>query len=75
MSFLAPEDPLALLTDASSTDIGVALNQFTDGIWHLLGFHSRKLTPTEKNYSPYDRELLAIYDAPKHFEHAFEGSW
>ena len=45
----------------------------SDGIWQPLGFHSRKLTPAEKNYSPYDRELLAIYDALKHFDHELEG--
>ena len=73
LSFLAPEAPLELSTDASSTDLGAALNQLTDGIWHPIGFHSRKLTPAAKNYSPYDRELLAIYDLLKHFEHELEG--
>ena len=73
MSFLQPEAPLALSTDASSTHLGASLDQLTDGIWHPLRFHSRKLTPSEKNYSPYDRELLAIYDALKHFQHMLEG--
>ena len=73
MSFLLPEAPLALSRDASSTDHGASLDQLTGGIWHPLGFHSRKLTLAEKNYSPYDRELLAIYDALKHFQHVLEG--
>ena len=47
MSFLLPEAPLAHSTVAS-TDLGASLDQLTDGIWHPLDFHSRKLTPAEK---------------------------
>ena len=37
-----------------------------------LAFFSRKLSPAEANYSPYDRELLAIYAAIKHFHTQLE---
>ena len=73
MTFLAPDAPLTLLTDASSTSLGAALNQLQSDIWRPLGLFSQKLTPAEKNYSPYDRELLAIFTALKHFEHLLEG--
>jgi hypothetical protein len=37
------------------------------------GSHSpsslKKLNPTQEKYSAYDRELLAIYEAVKHFHH------
>ena len=72
-SFLIPGAPLALSADASSTDLGAALNQLINNVWNPLGFFSRKLTPTEVKYSPYDRELLAVFAALKHFEHRLEG--
>jgi cleavage and polyadenylation specificity factor subunit 1 len=36
--------------------------------WQPLAFFSRK----QQNYSAYDRELLAIYEAVKHFRHMLE---
>ncbi|CAB3361332.1 Hypothetical predicted protein [Cloeon dipterum] len=60
-----PKDdaPLALVTDASDIALGAVVQQCVNDVWEPLGFHSRKLSTTEKNYAPYDRELLAIYDA------------
>ncbi|CAB0042447.1 unnamed protein product, partial [Trichogramma brassicae] len=73
-SFLSPSQPLALYTDASDTAIGAALNQQREsGVWVPLGFFSRKLSPTEQRYSTYDRELLAIHAAIKHFQRILEG--
>ena len=33
-----------------------------------LAFFSHKLSQTERNYSAYDRELLAAYSSIKHFQ-------
>lgn len=63
---------LALVTDASDTAIGGVLQQLNGGQWQPLAFFSHKLSPSQKKYSPYDRELLAIYDAIKHFRHHVE---
>jgi len=41
--------------------------------WRSLSFFSRRLTPAPCNYSAYDRELLAIYAAVKHFRFMLEG--
>lgn len=68
----APNAYLALITDASDTAIGAALEQEEDGAWKPLGFFSRKLSTAERNYSTYDRELLAIYEAIKYFRHMLE---
>jgi cleavage and polyadenylation specificity factor subunit 1 len=35
-------------------------------------FFSKKLNPAQQKYSAYDRELLAIYEAVKHFRHMLE---
>ena len=70
--FLSASAPLRLTTDASDVAIGATLEQY-EGDWRPIGFFSRKLSPTEQNYSTYDRELLAIYAAIKFFRHILEG--
>lgn len=73
-SFLKADAPLALRTDASDTCIGAALEQQDEqGRWFPLGFFSKKLSDTEKRYSAYDRELLAIYAAIKDMQRILEG--
>jgi len=63
---------LALFTDASDHSTGAILQQqYQDG-WEPLAFFSKKLSPTEAKYSAFDRELLAIYLAIKHFRHMVE---
>ena len=63
---------LSLVTDASDTAIGAVLQQLKNGSWEPLAFFSRKLTPTQAKYSPYDRELLAIYKSIQYFRHMLE---
>ena len=64
--------PLALVTDASDVALGAALEQQVDNAWQPLGFFSRKLSKAETKYSTYDRELLAIYEAIRHFRHLLD---
>ncbi|KAL0870467.1 hypothetical protein ABMA27_005462 [Loxostege sticticalis] len=63
---------LALVTDASDVAIGAVLQQRKDGEWQPLAFFSHKLSASQKKYSPYDRELLAVYEAIKYFRHMVE---
>ncbi|KMQ86423.1 gag-pol polyprotein [Lasius niger] len=75
-TLLAHPDPmaeLALTTDASDTSVGAVLQQQTKEGWQPLAFLSKKLNHAQTKYSPYDRELLAIYTAIKHFRHMVEG--
>lgn len=65
---------LAVTTDASDIGIGAAVHQRVSNEWQPLGFFSRKLTDTERKYSAYDRELLAIFAAVKHFRYMLEAS-
>lgn len=67
-------EPLRLTTDASDKAIGATLEQLQEGTWKPLGFFSRKLHGAELRYSAYDRELLAIYTAVKHFKYMLEGT-
>lgn len=66
------EAPLALVTDASDKAIGAVLQQYKNKGWQPLAFFSHKLSPTRSSYSPYDRELLAIYEAVRYFRHMLE---
>ena len=63
-TFLSPTAPLRVESDASSTDIGAALEQLQEGIWEPISF-SRELSSAERKYITYDRELLAAFAAVK----------
>lgn len=63
---------LAIVTDASDLAIGAVLQQSKGDGWEPLAFYSHKLSASQKKYSPYDRELLAVYEAIKYFLHMVE---
>lgn len=67
-----PNAELVVQTDASDTAIGAVLQQKKGREYEPLAFFSRKLSSAQKKYSPYDRELLAIYEAIKYFKHMVE---
>ena len=52
--------------------MGTVLQQRAQDGWQPLAFFSRKLNPAQQKYSAYDRELLAIYEAVRHFRHMLE---
>lgn len=64
---------LALMTDASDTHVGAVLQQHVNNAWLPLGYYSKNMSKTERKYSTYDRELLAIYLAIRHFRNMVEG--
>ena len=66
-----PKAAVALTTDASDLAVGAVLSQGTDN--QPLGFFSKKLSDTEKKYSAFDKELLAMYLAIKHFRPHLDG--
>nr|CDS27572.2 gag pol polyprotein [Hymenolepis microstoma] len=64
---------LVLKTDSSQVAVGAVLQKVVRGETQPLSFFSKKLTTTEAQYSTFDRELIAIYLAVKHFRHILEG--
>ena len=52
--------------------MGAVLQKKVQGNWQPLAFFSKKLSPAQRKYSAYDRELLAIYEAMRHFRHMIE---
>jgi hypothetical protein len=67
-----PSAPFALVTDASTFAVGAVLQQRVKNAWQPLAFFSKKLNPARQKYSAYNRKLLAIYEAAKHFRHMLE---
>jgi cleavage and polyadenylation specificity factor subunit 1 len=51
--------------------MGAVLQQ-VQGVWQLLPFLSRKLSPAQQKYSAYNRENLEIYEAVRHVRHMLE---
>lgn len=62
-----------LMVDASDTAVGAVMQQRINGVWKPLAFFSKILQPAETRYSTFDRELLAIYLAIKHFRFFLDG--
>ena len=73
LCFPSPDAETSISTDASSIGTGGVLQQRMDGAWKPIAFFSKKLSKAEKNYSTFDRELLAIYKAIKRFRYFIEG--
>lgn len=63
---------LSMTTDASDVSIGAVLQQRNGKQWEPLAFFSKKLNSAQRKYSPYDRELLAVYEAIRYFRHMVE---
>ena len=68
-----PHAPTCIMADASDCAVGAVLQQPIGDGWHPIAYFSRKLRPPETRYSTFDRELLAVYLAIKHFRHFVEG--
>ena len=69
----SPSAPVALTTDASDYAVGAVCEQWVGGAWQPLAFFSKQLRDCEKKYSTFDRELLGLFLATRHFRFLFEG--
>ena len=64
-----PFSETSLTVDASEVAVGAELSQRgPDHQWRPLAFFSHALTKRETKYSAFDRELLAVYLAIRHFK-------
>ncbi|GFX02105.1 transposon Tf2-9 polyprotein [Trichonephila clavipes] len=68
-----PNAPLSIWVDASDFAVGGALAQYHDDVWQPLAWQLIHEIVSQKNWSTYDRELLAIYTMVKRFRHMLEG--
>ena len=71
---LSPDTTLSLTIDASETAIGAALHEVSSSDQNRpLAFFSRRLSQAERNYSTFDKEMLAIYAVTVKFRFLIEG--
>ena len=68
------DKPFYLATDASAYGVGAVLLQEGElnsrtnkPTQHPIAYYSATFTPTERNYDIYERELLAVLKALKHW--------
>src|ERR1700761_8001635 len=67
--------PFTLQTDTSAFAIGATLTQAdASNVHHPVAFYSASLSPAERNYDIYDRELLAIVKAFRAWHHHLLGA-
>jgi len=74
---LAHPDPsaeLELVVDASDHHAGAVLQQRILRGLEPLSFFSKKFEPAQSKYSAFDRELLAVYLAIRHFRWHWRGA-
>lgn len=64
---------MSLKTDVFDTAIGAALEQLEGNVWGPVSFFSRKLSPTVKNYSTYDRKFISVFASTLSIKHILEG--
>ena len=71
-----PGSPLIVETDASDYALGAILSTISDSDneVHPIAFHSRTFRTMELNYDVHNKELLAIFEAFKCWQHYLEGS-
>ena len=70
-----PDVPITVETDASDYALTAVLSITTPSSeLHPVAFHSHTFHTPEHNYDVHDKELLAIYEAFKQWQHYLEGS-
>jgi hypothetical protein len=70
-----PDKGFIVECDASDRATGAVLSQEgLDEKLHPVAFMSKSLSPAERNYDIYDKELLAVIRAFKEWRHLLEGT-
>jgi hypothetical protein len=68
-------EPFFLYCDASNFAVGAALHQHSkNGQLQPVAFYSRKLSDSERNYTIFDKELLAIKEPLAYWRHLLIGT-
>jgi hypothetical protein len=70
-----PDSQLIVETDALEYAVAAILSRVCrDGKLRPIAFHSWSLQSAERNYNVHNKELLAIYEAFKTWQHYLEGA-
>ena len=68
-----PESWIIVETDASDSALAAILLIYQGEDLHPLAFHSCSFQSVERNYDVHDKELLAIFEAFKRWQHYLKG--
>ena len=69
-----PTYPTEVSCDSSGYAYGAELSQRSpEGILRPVAFLSKKMTPEETDYKIHDKEMLAVYNALRHWRHMLLG--
>src|SRR6266481_9809015 len=70
LTYWIPDTPITVETDTSDYALATILSITTPtSDLHPVAFHSRTFHEPERNYDVHDKELLAIFEAFKHWRH------
>ena len=73
--FPEPHRPYLVEADSSGYATGAVLSQMHDNNkWHPVAYLSKGLSPAERNYDIYDKEMLAVICALETWRHYLEGA-
>ena len=67
-----PDAKMELWTDASDIAAGAVLVQWVDNTYRPISFWSKSFNKPQRKYSTFDRELLALSMACRHFKEYLE---
>jgi len=77
LTLASPQDSELFRIEADSSDFAsrAILSQQLPGEekWHPVAFYSKSLSPVERNYEIYDKEMLAIIRVLEEWRHFLEG--
>ena len=74
LAMWSPNRPTRIEVDASGFATGGVISQKgDDNFWHPIAYRSQSMSPVERNYEIYDREMLAITEALKDWRYFLEG--
>ncbi|EGO05142.1 hypothetical protein SERLA73DRAFT_24842, partial [Serpula lacrymans var. lacrymans S7.3] len=75
LAFLKLDKEFRLETNSSDFATGAVLSiKYPDSLWRPCAYLLNSLLPTERNYQIYNKEMLAIIRALKHWRHYLEGA-
>ncbi|KAK3884361.1 hypothetical protein Pcinc_011372 [Petrolisthes cinctipes] len=70
LAYPTPHAPTSIYMDASNDAIGTVLQQ---EVYKPIALYSKRLEAPQQKFSAFDRKLVAMHDAAKHFRHFLEG--
>lgn len=72
LAYPIPYAHTVVFTDALAEAAGTMVQQDVAGEFRLVAFFSKRPEFSQRSYSAFDRDLLAIFEGKRHFHHFLE---